>query len=497
MDEDDPLTVPEGTRLFYIGPPKTGTTSLQEAARGRRDLLRERGVYYPGTGRNHRAAIFAFLGVPEDVVDHVGGEPMPPGAPHAEAARVPPASEWTDLLAAVDTEPAKRVLITHEHAATASDGEAERFIRELGGEHIHVVMTLRPLSQILISRWIEDLKDGVAATLEEWLESYYDPSGELVPARTRRYLDQAGLIERWARVAGVDNLTVIVVDTADKDFLTETFERLLGLPARTLTGLVSDGYKTNRSMTLAEAQIFQHVNAAVMPRDKMSWPAYLTVVRRGACNELLKMRTPEVSEARVHLPRWAAERAERDGVEVAQRIAATGVRVVGDLERLHERPVSTDDQGEDPAPAAVIQDIAVQSLVGALRATTAYEKTLARRIDLARERRIEETERREKAQQLLKQEKAEHKKVARLLDQEKVRRAAAEKRLAQEQATHRETRATLTRVRARTIRDQVKGLSTQDRQHRAAESFTTHDLVRAVSIRLQHKVRTRRSLRLR
>jgi hypothetical protein len=59
--ENDLLLSPR-TRLFHIGPHKTGTTALQRAAAYRREQLLAHGVRYPGWMLNHRTAIPAFAG---------------------------------------------------------------------------------------------------------------------------------------------------------------------------------------------------------------------------------------------------------------------------------------------------------------------------------------------------------------------------------------------------------------------------------------------------
>ncbi len=492
-NDHDPLMLPEGARLLYIGPPKTGTTSLQESARAARDALYEQGVYYPGTGRHHRAAVFAILQEPDWLVDRIVDEPMRPGTSYREAGRLHPASEWTRLMDDIDGEPDKRVLITHEWAASASDKEAESFVRGLGRDRAHIVITLRPLAEVLVPQWIESLKEGLTATFEEWLEAFYTPADELISARMRRYLDHAGVVERWARVAGADKVTVIVVDKGNPGLLPETFEHLLGVAPQTLNGQATGGLKGNRSMSRPEAELIQRVNARVVRPEEMSWPAYLTVVRRGAIAEFLETRTPGAAEGRVRLPQWAAERAEGDGAEYAERIAATGVRVVGDLGKLRSRTAAVhDDVDVSAEQVGALRDIAVESLVGAVRATTSYEQRLARRIDRACKQRDRARERRERVQARLEKAKASRDRTREALERQKVKTQRSRERLAQQKEKLEQARGELARLRRRTIHDQVRRLPADQRAQKAAESFGTRDLARALRIRLCHKLRALR-----
>ena len=167
------LLLPAGTRLLHIGPPKTGTSALQAAANRSRPALYESGVLYPGTRKNHRIEFCAFMGQPDSLISVSGDGRTASGASRAEATRVPPKSEWTSLMADIEAEPSKRVLVSHESAASASAPMARKFVDRLGGERVHVVITLRSPSAMLPSRWVERLKSGESDTFEEWLARVY------------------------------------------------------------------------------------------------------------------------------------------------------------------------------------------------------------------------------------------------------------------------------------------------------------------------------------
>lgn len=372
IGDDRSLLLPENARLFYIGPPKTGTTSLQEAAKAARAELYELGVYYPGTGRNHRAAITSFMGQRDPLAKKVGGRAMAPGSKNAAAQRIEPKARWRKLMEDIESEPSKRVLISHEYAAGASDDEANRWVEELGTDRAHIVITLRPLWAVFVSRWIETLKSGISEPLSDWLERYYDPSDHSIDPRPLRYLDQGALVERWAAAAGPENVTVIVVDKSHQDILMSSFEQMLGLPDRTLTDAVSGGLRTNRSMSKPEAELIRELNEVAYQPDTTSWPLYLDVVKLGAVTRLLRSRTPGPSEPRVQLPHWAVERAVRDSNDIADRIAASGVRVVGDLDYLRSEPPARQD--DEPVGEDVMHHIAVEALAGALDGAARYEQ---------------------------------------------------------------------------------------------------------------------------
>lgn len=374
------LLLPKGTRLFYIGAPKTGTTSLQQAARASRAALLEHGVHYPGTKKNHGSEVLSFMGMPDPLANRLGGQTITPGTSRAGANRIPPISLWERMIKEVEETPSKRVLISHEQASMASARQSRDFVRSLGVDHTHIVITLRPPWALYASRWVQDLKNGKSKTYDEWLASLYDPTDHYFGERKRRTMDQAGLVERWVKAAGRGNVTVIVVDPSRKNLLTDTFEGLLGLPEGTLTGSVSGGKKTNRSMSMAEAEIFRRVNEIVYRPKQMSWPVYLDVVRNGAIDEVLDGRSPGRDESRVQLPDWATQLVVKDGLQAADRVATSGARIVGDVRSLADGPRRHDSALSGPDVADLLQDIAVEAVAGAVFGAERAEERVAEQL---------------------------------------------------------------------------------------------------------------------
>lgn len=209
--EQDPaqLLLPPGSRILYIGPPKTGTTSLQESVHASRDILMDHGVYYPGFGPDHRHGIFAVLGhafkLDKSLARHIS---------RSEAGRVPSMKHWHALLDEVHAEKSRRVLVSHEAAAQASDELARTFVEAFGANRTHIVITLRPPSAILPSLWTQSLRYRETDTFDRWLQRVYGKAEPALPDGRQRYLDQGGLVERWAQAAGRENVTVIVLEPA-------------------------------------------------------------------------------------------------------------------------------------------------------------------------------------------------------------------------------------------------------------------------------------------
>src|SRR5699024_10411791 len=168
--------------------------------------------------------------------------------------------EWVKLMDDVAAEPGKRVVVSHEFAARATDDEAARFVEDLGVGKTHVVITLRPLSSMLVSRWTQGLKSGTSSTLYDWLTQFIlQPETRRTPDRYGT-LNLADMVERWATAVGTERVTVIVLDKNRRHLAAETFEQMLGLPDETLSSHISHNKLTNRSTTSVEAELIRRLN---------------------------------------------------------------------------------------------------------------------------------------------------------------------------------------------------------------------------------------------
>lgn len=344
------LAIPPGGCLVHIGFDKTGTTSLQGAFHSDRERLREHGVVYPGTERYHKSAGIA--------VTHARGNVGDP--PITMAA-------WQELTAEVRAAQRDRVFVSSEWLCRASNRQARRVVRGLGRDRVHVVATLRPLTKILPSAWQQYVKDGYTGDYESWLEGVLTGPDDRSPTpwfwiRHRHDV----VLARWAAIVGPAKVTAIVVDNRDPDQLLRQFEALLALPPEFLVGKPAG--KRNASLTWPEVELLRRVNEHFrehnLPED-----LYGAAIRSGVLPKLADARPDLVDPTPIVTPRWALERAAEIGAAAARAIAASGIRVLGDLESLGAAPA--EGEGGDPpaAPPPVEVATVAQAIVGALAAT--------------------------------------------------------------------------------------------------------------------------------
>src|SRR5699024_844394 len=221
--------------------------------------------------------------------------------------------------------------------------EAKSFVEALGTERTHIAITLRPMSDMLRSHWIERIKSGERKSFDEWLKTILDPAESSISINLQRQTDQAALVERWANAVGSENVTVIIASNDDKNLSTIAFEQMLGLPEYTLTGTFQDGRLSNRSLSHPEAELIRQLNVAVNKPDELSWHVYREVIQRGSVFQLLEHRESAGSDPKVRIPAWATDAIVDSAIKHARRIEASGVRIVGDLDSLCYTPTVAAD----------------------------------------------------------------------------------------------------------------------------------------------------------
>jgi hypothetical protein len=345
----DDLTLEAGARLLHIGPHKTGTTAIQGALDLARGRLAEHGVIYAGAARQPMRATLAVTGRPAML-----GEAQPDMA------------YWDRLVQSIRAAGDQRVVISSEFFADGDDEAARRVVADLGGPRVHVVVTLRPLDRVMPSQWQQFVQNGFCTPYLEYLDRILRQPDQPTPRFWLRHRHDK-LVARWAAAAGVQNVTVIVVDGSDRLALLRTFDSLLGLPAGFL---VPEDDVVNRSLTLAETEVVRQLNEEFKRRE---WPgaSYARFVRYGAVKQM-KARRPLPGEPQITTPAWALEQVAEISAEMTRNIAALGVRVVGDLSALRCPPPAAREPeagaGDGLADSVIPVEAAAQAVLGAILA---------------------------------------------------------------------------------------------------------------------------------
>jgi len=310
----DGIIGPHGV-LLHPGAPKAATTAVQSCLAALRQQLWDDGLVYPGNDLNHVAASRAALGMPN--------------IPH-EAAR--DAKKWAGLQRTV-TRHEGRAIVSSELLAVCSDEKAAAVVAALGGERVHVVLTLRSLSAVVPSAWQEGVKAGSTKRFGPFVQEVLangGTAGRDLAGRFWTVHHQARFVQRWADVVGPDRVTVLPLDPARPDAVFRAFETLIGLRPGTLDSSLAT--HTNRSLTWAEAEAVRSFNSLVdLPGEfenvgEMLPPQVVSI--------LVESRRPPADEPRATLSPQAVDALVPLATAMTEAIRASGVRVMGDLDLL-------------------------------------------------------------------------------------------------------------------------------------------------------------------
>ena len=340
------ILLPEGARLVHIGPPKTGTTSLQSAFHVGRAEVEAQGVHYVGANRQPMKAVLAVAGIPDPLT-----------------GKVPGIGAWRSIVGDVRGADAKRSVLSSEYLSRAKPDAIRTIMADLDPTRVQVVVTLRPLARILTSQWQQNVQNGLTASLDAWLHSIFDrPHGKLAANLWLRHRHDE-LVARWAEVVGPGKMTVIALDDGDHSMVLRVFERLVGLRDGTLAAVPD---LQNRSMTLQEIELVRAFNELYRAQG-LDAPLRTRIMTRGA-GAYMKRRPPGPEEPRIGLPPWAIERAEEVAREMIDAIVASGVRLVGDPEGLVSPKIRARAQ-DDALEVLIPPDIAATAAFGVLVAS--------------------------------------------------------------------------------------------------------------------------------
>lgn len=340
---DAPAIPPRGV-LLHVGVHKTGTTAIQAALADARPQLKAAGVSYPGKLQAQHRAALAVL--------------QRPWGWNTRGGAVLDRSHF-DSLAKRTARSSGRVVISSEFFCEADEPTAAEVVRDLGGDRVHVVVTLRNLGRLLPSSWQQYLKYGLTTPYERWLRNVFDNPGQstMTPTFWKRH-DHAAVLTRWSEAVGPQNLTVLVLEGVDRSAMFRSFAQLLDVPEEVLVSRMD--LTSNRSMTAAEAELLVRLNKKV--KKELQWDEYVRFVRRGVALGMVEGREPAADEPRLHTPDWALDAAAEQGARFVEVISSLGITVLGDVDALAVRVESSPPVAPE-AVAMLPVDAGVQAVM--------------------------------------------------------------------------------------------------------------------------------------
>jgi hypothetical protein len=338
--------MPPAVAHLHLGSPKTGTTYLQDTLWANREALAEAGILLPGGSRTD--------------VSNVVGDVL-----RWTPADGPLPAAWSRLCDEVRAWTGHAVVISHEHVHKSDRDQWAALVDSLGVERVQVVLTARDLARSVPAQWQSSVRQRHSWTLGEYADAVaaMDPehqSGPFGPARHFwRRQNTASILRRFVRRLSLEQVRLVTVPPSggDPDELWRRFCRACDIDV----SLTRPGEVSHESLGAASAEVMRRLN--VVPAVvELPDQEYKRTVNHALSRQALSLRRAE--EPALVLPERHAEWAERGARRMVERIVATGVEVVGDLDDLVPRPPSRPYVDPEALPESDLLEAALAGITG-------------------------------------------------------------------------------------------------------------------------------------
>ncbi len=296
---------------LHIGPPKTGTTYVQDVLWRNRSLLERRGLTFPGSRPvDHFHAALDLRGVA------FGGH----ANPAVDGA-------WRRLTAQTASVSTPKVVVSHEMFAGADEDQIARAVHDLEPAKVHVVYGARDLARQLPAVWQESLKNRRTRTYGQFLANALSDESADHQRGFWRSQHPVETLGRWSRHVERDHIHLVTFPQrgASPSTLWERFCTALGVDA---AGFDLDVARSNTSMSPLEAEVLRRLNT--MLPGELEWPAYERMVKRWF-NQLVEQGG---SDGRLPVPRRYQPVVQTEAERIVADLAGAGYDIVGQLDEL-------------------------------------------------------------------------------------------------------------------------------------------------------------------
>jgi hypothetical protein len=341
--------------ILHVGFHKSGTSALQESLANQRGDLFKAGVLYPSIGRKSHHRV-------------VWGLSQKPWGWKSRGGEKTPYKIFSRMASLINISSAQKIVLSSEFFSELEPEYIQKLADAIRGRQIKILFTLRPLAKLLSSSYQQYLKFGIKADYSQWLHSVLDQPGvsKINPTFWKRHL-HGEVVAKWASVFGNDNVSVLIVDEQRPEFLYESVNEYLGLPA----GFLKPAQKgSNRSLSVEEVSLLLELNRR-FPKER-EWNEYLSFIRNGYVRQLTDNVPLREGSAKLLTPSWAVAKAHQLSGESKRMIQRLGVNIYGDIDSLDTAKVP---EGE-PEYSSVI-DIGTVA-----QAMLVFNKGLSRTIPL-------------------------------------------------------------------------------------------------------------------
>ena len=319
---------------LHIGEPKSGTTYLQAMLDENRKALEAAGLLTPGPREQIRAA--------QDAIRRRSDGEL-----------------WQALADKLLAWSGPTALVSMETLCRAHPSAVKRAVNAFGDAEVRVHVTARDVLRSLPAQWQQSTQHRKTWTWPEY-------SGAVIrgdkhhPATSNFWSqhDLEAMLDRWAKVVGVENVHVVTVPQsgADPQQLWGRFAESLDLPPVELRAV----QPSNEALGEVSAELMRRVNQAVEPLE-LTERQYNQTVRAILARDVLAPR--RAAEPKVLPPPEAGPWADRESRRIVDAVSASGAQVIGDLDDLRPIAAEFSDAAGLPTDSELV-DAAVDAVRG-------------------------------------------------------------------------------------------------------------------------------------
>lgn len=339
-------------RVFlHIGPPKTGTSFLQQAWYQHRSDMAERGLLYPGRAREEQFQACAVAVGKKAAVSQ-----MRPEGLRAWDRLTRKVQEWDG-----------DALLSSEHYAlgrTASVAPIMERLHEVADE-VHLVAGARDLARQIPADWQQTVKQGSISTFDQFWRNL----AEHERATFWFHQDLPEVLRRWGSTLPPERVHVVVHGRPGTPHraLWENMCSVLGIEPDFLRPVA----RTNESLNAVQVELIRRMNIALgdSRKDLVTKRTMRTLIGAGVFAD-------DSDSARLTLPAAATEWLAARSQDMVAELRALDHHVLGDLDDLL---VAT-----EPPPGRV-PDVVDDAEISALAPTVIarlVESEVARRVEM-------------------------------------------------------------------------------------------------------------------
>ncbi|MBE7323486.1 hypothetical protein IEQ44_02310 [Nocardioides sp. Y6] len=297
-------------RVFlHIGPPKTGTSFLQQAWYQHRSDMAERGLLYPGVAREEQFQACAVAVGKRTVVDQMRPEGL---------------RAWDRLTRRIEQWEGD-ALLSSEHYALGRTAAVAPIMERLHAvaDEVHLLAGARDLARQIPADWQQTVKQGSVSTFDEFWRNLAEKE------RTTFWFHQdlPTLLQRWGGSLPGERVHVVVHGRPG------TPHSELWLNMCSVLGIEPDFLgpvaRTNESLDAVQVELIRRMNLAMGEgRSELATKrAMRSLIGAGVFAD-------ETRRERLTLPAEATEWLVRRSQRMVDELRAMDLHVVGDLDDL-------------------------------------------------------------------------------------------------------------------------------------------------------------------